>query len=89
MTEQRIKEIIDEAGYEGISDIVKYLVDSGIVTTRQKLAHDYNVSRGCVDDRIRRKYYQCIPIYKYATLIIDHERITGDTEPAEGSEESA
>ena len=78
MTEQRIKEIISEAGNEGIADIVKHLVESGIVTTRQKLAHDYNVSRGCVDDRIRKKVYRCIPIYKYATLLIDHERITGN-----------
>ena len=89
MTEQEIKTLVSQIGADGIYDLVDYLVVKGVITTRQKIARDNDASRGWIEHRMRTKYYRSIPIYKYATLIIDHERITRDTEETTSPEESA
>lgn len=89
MTENQIKEWVNSVGADGVSDTIQYLVDQGIVTTKQKIAYDKNVSRGWIDLRMRNKYYREIHMYKYGSIIIDHERITGNTEQVASPEESA
>lgn len=88
MTTEQIEQLIAETGADGIADMIQYLVDKGVITTRQKIAADRNMSRGWIENRMRLNTYRNIHIYKYATLIVDHERITNDTEPTASSQES-
>lgn len=89
MTELEVKKLIANEGAEGIQSILQYLTDTGIITTKQKLAITDDKSRGCIDNRMRRNYYRSVKIYKNATLLINHERITDYTGSAESTEKSA
>lgn len=89
MTTQEIEQLIEKEGAEGIQTLLQYLSDEGIITTKQKLAISEDKSRGCIDHRMNRNYYRSVKIYKNATILINHERIAGYTEPTESAEESA
>lgn len=89
MTIEKVKALIANEGAEGIAQMLKYLADAGIITTKQRLAYDEEKSRGCIDNRMRHNYYKSVKIYKNATLLINHERIADYTSETQSAEEPA
>lgn len=71
--------------------LLQYLADNGIITTKQKLSRDLDKSRCGIEYLVSKEKFRSVQVYKNATILINHnvyERVTGDTEPAESSEES-